>query len=742
MAALDTRHVHLISSLPSEELMIQRVSGFEELGRLFQFDLELLSPDPELKIDDLLGDKMTVVLDTVDGPRHFNGIVTAFGHAGRHGRYERYFCTLRPFLWLMSHGSDCKIFAKMTVPDIVAKVIADHGAGGLITRNLQRTYGEREYTVQYRESHFAFISRLLEEEGIYYHFDHTKDQHKLVICDDKASHENKGEIPFMDPSGGSAARRDFLKEWEQQKNLRSGAFVINDFDFFSPSADLAEVRKSPLKHKHANFEHYEPFARFVQWGTDASATLAARQIVETRLQEAQADHERIRTTGNVRTLAAGDKFDLVEHTRADQDQEYLVVRTDFTMFQPGYDSGSSGSKDGKSEEVFTLEAMVQPSKQAFRPARLTPKPIIAGPHTAVVVTGGTSTDAQGRVKVQFPWDRLKASTCWVRVVSPWAGSGFGGLHVPREGQEVIVEFIEGDPDRPIVTGRVYNGSNLPPFGLPGGATKSGFLTRSMPDGSAATANELRLDDKSGSEQFFIHAEKNMDTEVEKDQTTWVGQNRAKVVDKHQTEEIKGNKKINVHGTHIEDIGKTMSLSVKGSEDETIGGSRTINVGANHTETIAGIQGVTVGAAAAWSGGGAGSINFGGVGSVLVGGNLTVGAGGDHSTSVVGNSSNDVNGNFSITTAKKLSIDVTDDAATSVKKKFIVTVDDEHKVTVKKAYGLKAKEIVIEAEDKITLTAGDASITLEKNGDITIKGKNISHKADSDIVMKASKIAQN
>lgn len=742
MATLDTRHVHLLSSLPPDQLMIQRVRGFEELGRLFEFDLELLSPDPELKIDDLLGDKMTIVLDTALEPRYFNGIVTAFGHAGKHGRYERYFCTLRPFLWLMSHGSDCKIFPKMSVPDIVAKVVSDHGAGGLITRNLQRSYGEREYTVQYRESHFDFISRLLEEEGIYYHFDHTKDQHKLVICDDKASHENKGEVPFMDPSGGSASRRDYLKEWVQLKNVRPGAFVINDFDFFSPSADLAEVRKSPLKHKHANFEHYEPFSRFVQWGTDASAKLPARQIVETRLQEEQADHERIRTEGNIRTLAVGDKFDLVEHPRADQDQEYLVVRTDFTMFQPGYDSGSSSSKEGGSEEVFTLNAVVQPSKQAFRPERLTPRPIIAGPHTAVVVTGGTSTDAQGRVKVQFPWDRLKTSSCWVRVASPWAGSGFGGLHVPREGQEVIVEFIEGDPDKPIVTGRVYNGSNLPPFGLPGGATKSGFLTRSMPDGSAATANELRLDDKKGDEQMFLHAEKNMDTEVEKDQTLWVGKNRTKTVDKDQAEEVKGNKKIQVHGVHIEDIGKTMSLTVKGSEDETIGGSRSITVGANHTETIAGVQGVTVGAAAAWSVGGAGSIAFGGVGSFTVGGNLTVGVGANHSTSAMGNSSNDVSGNVSITAGKKMSIDVADEMAVSVKKKYVIAVEDEHNVKVTKAYGLKAKEIMIEAEDKITLKCGDATIILEKGGDITVKGKNINHKADSDIVLKGGKIAAN
>jgi type VI secretion system secreted protein VgrG len=741
MPPLDTRHVYLLSSLPPDQLLLQRVRGYEELGRLFQFDLELLSPDPELKIDDLLGDKMTVVLDAMGEPRYFNGIVTAFGHAGKHGRFERYFCTLRPFLWLMSHGSDCKIFPKMSVPDIVAKVIADHGAGGLITRKLQRTYGEREYTVQYRESHLAFISRLMEEEGIYYHFDHTKDQHKLVICDDKASHENKGEIPYMDPAGGASARRDFLREWEQQKHVRPGAFVINDFDFFSPSADLAEVRKSPLKHKHANFEHYEPFSRFVQWGTDASAKLPARQIVETRLEEAQADHERIKTQGNVRALAIGDKFDLVEHPRADQDQEYLVIRTEFAMFQPGYDAGSSSSADGEKEELFDVQAQVQPSKQPFRPARVTPKPVMAGPHTAVVVTGGTSTDAQGRVKVQFPWDRLKASSCWVRVSSPWAGSGFGGLHVPREGQEVIVEFIEGDPDKPIVTGRVYNGTNLPPFGLPGGATKSGFLTRSMPDGSAATANELRLDDKKGDEQFFIHAEKNMDTEVEKDQTLWVGQNRTNTIDKDQTEHVKGNKKITVDKEHTEKIVGNMTETIVGSQTQNVGGSRTMSVSGSHSETIGTTQNITVAAAQGVSVGGAAAMTVGAAYAIDVGAAMNVSVGAALSISVAANGTVSAGEDLTITVGKKGVVSIGETLAAEVKKDISVSTDENINIAAKKKFILKAEEIVIEAEKKLTLKAGDATIVLD-NGKIEIKGSKIQGKSDGDLILKGSKITQN
>lgn len=755
--APDTRHAHLISPFGPEELLLQRMRATEEMGRLSHVYLELLSLDPQLKLDKALGDKMTVVLTTPDGERYFNGHVARFGQAGAVGRYTRYKATLRPFLWLLTRTSDSRIFKKSTVPDIIKEVIGKAGVGE-IQDKLQQTYLPREYVVQYRETTFDFLSRLMEEEGIYYYFSHEKNQHKLVLCDDKASHKvvpGYEEIPFIDPEENASPREEHFSEWSMVQEVETGAYAVNDFDFEVPKADLMAKVNRQLPHKHAAFEQYDPLAGYVDAmdagnGGDTNRADRAQHFARVRLEELQAPHDRCRTLGNARGPFAGALFKLTGHPREDQNRELLVVRAEYSVFQPGFDAGSSAGADqtkagpaGKEEPLFEVQLEVQPSKLPFRAERSTPCPVIAGPHTALVVGSGEIwTDKFGRVKVHFPWDREDTEGCWVRVAQLWAGAGWGGLHVPRVGHEVIVEFIEGDPNRPIITGRVYNGTNAPPFGLPDGATKSGILSRSSKGGGADNANEFRFEDKTGEEQVFLHAEKNMDTEVEKDQTLWVGQDRFKTVDRHQVEEVKGNKKIKIHGVHIEDIDKSMSLHVKGAEDETIDGGRTITVTGNHTETISGVQGVTVGGIGAWSVGGAGSIAFGGVGSFTVGGNLTVGVGGDHSTSVVGNSSNDVKGNFSIATDKKMSIDVTDEMGTNVKKKYTIAVDDEHKVTVKKGYGLKAKEIVIEGEDKITFKCGSAEITLESGGDISVKGKNLNLKADSDIVMKGGKVSSN
>lgn len=753
--ATDTRHVHLISPFGPEELLLQRVHAREELGRLSKVRLELLSLDPQLKLDTALGDKMTVVLALPDGERYFNGHVARFGQSGMVGRYTRYKATLRPFLWLLTRTSDSRIFKKMTVPDIIKDVIGKAGVGD-VKDSLQQTYLPREYVVQYRETTFDFLSRLMEEEGIYYYFSHEKDQHQMVLCDDKASHKTVPgyeEIPFIDPDENSAPREEHFAEWDMAQTVETGAYAVNDFDFEVPRADLMAKVNRQLPHKHAALEQYDPLAGYVDAmdagnGGDTNRADRAQHYARVRLEELQAPHDRSYAVGNARGPFAGALFSLTGHPREDQNRELLVVSAEYSMFQPGFDAGSSAGADKakqekKEEPLFEVELEVQPAKLPFRPERTTPRPVIAGPHAALVVGSGEIwTDQFGRVKVHFPWDREDTEGCWVRVAQIWAGAGWGGLHVPRVGHEVIVEFIEGDPDRPIVTGRVYNGSNAPPFGLPDGATKSGILSRSSKGGGADNANEFRFEDKTGEEQVFLHAEKNMDTEVEKDQTLWVGQDRGKVVDRNQSEEVKGNKRIKVHGSHVEDIDKTMSLHVKGSEDETIDGSRTVTVGGSHTETISGVQGVTVGGVGAWTVGGAGSIAFGGVGSFTVGGDLTVGVGGAHSTSVVGDSSNDVNGNFGITAGKKMAITVADEMATAVSKKYTVTVDDEHKITVKKGYGLQAKEIVLEGEDQITFKCGSSEIVLKKDGDISIKGKNVNVKADSDIVLKGSKVGAN
>ena len=752
--ATDTRHVHLISPFGPEELLLQRAQITEELGRLSHVYLELLSEDPQLSMAKALGDKMTVAMATAEGERFFNGHVARFGQAGALGRYTRYKATLKPFLWLLTRTSDSRIFKKQTVPEIIKDVIGKAGLGE-IQDGLQKTYLPREYVVQYRETTFDFLSRLMEEEGIYYYFSHTKDQHKLVLCDDKASHKpvpKYEEIPFIDPEENSTPREEHFAQWSMVQQVETGAYAVNDFDFEVPRADLLAKVNRQLPHKHAALEQYDPLAGYVDamdagGGGDTNRADRAQHFAQVRLEELQASHDRSLGAGTARGPFAGALFTLTGHPREDQHRELLVVRAEYHMFQPGFDAGSSKGSDKPGDEgeepLFSLEVEVQPAKLPFRPARTTDCPIIAGPHAAFVVGSGEIwTDKFGRVKVHFPWDREDKEGCWVRVAQLWAGAGWGGLHVPRVGQEVIVEFIEGDPNRPIITGRVYNGTNTPPFGLPDGATNSGILSRSSKGGSADNANEWRFEDKKGEEQVFLHAEKNMDTEVEKDQTLWVGQHRAKKVDGSQDEHIVGNKKIHVEGAHVEDIDKTMSLHVKMSQDTTVDGSRSTTVGGSHTETISGVQGVSVGGAASWSVGGAGNITWGGVGAMLVGGALTVGVGIDHSTSVGGDSSLDCSGTVSTVAGKNLTIDVKEAMTTTVTKDHMLTVEENHKVTVTKNIVIKGKELTLEGEDKITIKSGDASIILEKNGNITIKGADINVKGSGDIVLKGSKIASN
>lgn len=754
----ETKPVRLLSPLAPDALLVHRASIREELGRLFEINIAILSLDKTVKMEDLLGKGLTVLLDLPDGsPRHFNGILARISQGQQQGRYMQYSATVYPWLWFLTHTSDSRIFQGKTVPQIVQEVFRGHDFSDFELK-LQDTYKPREYCVQYQESDFDFISRLLEEEGIYYYFRHEKDKHTLVLADTRTSHKvfpKYEKIPYVEPDKSAAARIEHINKWAHSQEFRTGAYALNDYDFENPRADNQVKSAASRSHARAKLEYYEPVGTFVHAHDtkdggkgDPDAAARAEAFVKLRLEERQSEYERATGGGNARGIAVGSLFEFIDHTRPDQNREYLVVSSEMTLFVSGYDAGSQ-HEEGKDPPVYACTFTAQPSKTPFRPRRITPKMRMNGPQTARVVGPGGEeiwTDKHGRVKVQFHWDRHAAgddtSSCWMRVSQMNTGKGWGVMHIPRIGQEVVVEFMDGDPDRPFVLGRLYNGENTPPFGFPAGATKSGYMSRSTKGGSADNANEFRFEDKKGEEQVFLHAEKNMDTEVEKDQTLWVGHDRKKVVDNDQYEEIKGNKTIKVHKDHTEDINQNMSLKVKQNEDETIGGDRVINVSGNHTETITGNQGVTVNGNGAWAISGNGSVDIQGQGSISVGKNLTESVSGKLNYSVGDDATFGLGKNANASVTKNLGIKVGEAMTLSVTKDWTVTVDKKHKVTVTDAYGLSAKEITIEAEKKMTLKCGSATITLESSGDITIKGGKINVKGDSDVVMKGSKISQN
>jgi type VI secretion system secreted protein VgrG len=753
----DITQIEIHSSLKKGQLLVNRVRATEELGRLFKYDLDLYSPDPGLDLDKLAGDKMTIEIATSEGSRYFNGYVAEIAQGAASGRYTRYHATLRPFFWLLTRASDSKIYKKSTVPDIVKEVVDHLGVGKVNDKGLQNTYLAREYVVQYRESHFDFLSRLMEEEGIYYWFAHENGQHEMMLGDDRASHKTVPgyeKLAFIDPKLNASPREEHFSEWRAGHTVVTGTYAVNDYDFEVPGADLQAKSSKPLAHKHASLEHYDPLAGYVDAvdaGNDGDEHRGSRGdlFARVRLEMLQAQHDRVVGRSNARGLHTGALFEITGHPRDDQNRELLVIGAEYELFQPGPDAASSTGRDNvkDSEEkpedgpMFRARYFMQPGKTPFRPERTTARPIMQGPHTATVIGEGEIwTDKYGRIKVHFPWDREDTEGCWLRVVQQWAGSGWGMLHIPRVGQEVLVQFIEGDVNRPIVVGSLYNGKNAPPFGQPGDATRSGLLTRSSSGGSADTANELSFEDKAGEEQILLHAQKNMDTEVENDQTLWVGRDRKNTIDNDQSEEVKGNKTIKVHKDHTEDIVQNMSLSVKQNIEENVGGNRTNEVKGNFNENITGTQGVSVGKDGGWSVGGNGAITFQGTGAFSIGKKLTQDVGADYMLSVADNATVGVTKNANLTVDKNAGVKVEGTMSIAVTKDCTLTVEGANKNTITKAYGLKAKEIMIEAESKLVIKQGGATITLE-SGNVTIKAGKIEVTGDS-IAMSASKITQN
>jgi len=541
-----------------------RMKVREELGRPFQFDLEMFCEKADIAAEKMLGTAVTVKVTKPGGTgdRYFNGLVSRFAYAGNRGRYQVYRVTLRPWLWFLTRTSDCRIFQQMKVPDIIEKVFRDKNGFTDFKRSLSGTYRLWDYCVQYRESDFDFVSRLMEQEGIYYYFEHENGLHKLVLADAPSAHAligGEGELPYR---GGGDGRigQDHLHEWIRYQEVQTATYVNQDYDFEKPKATLEVRSQVTRQHALASYEAYDYPGEYLE-------TADGNVYVKARIEELQAQHLRGTGVGTSYDAAVGKKFKLVDFPRSSENAEYLIVAADYEIESGEVEQFSADSQNRFDVKLETIEAT-----QSFRTRRTTPKPIVAGPQTAVVVGKEGEeiwTDKYGRVKVQFFWDREgkknENSSCWIRVAQVWAGKTWGAIHIPRMGQEVIVEFLEGDPDRPIITGRVYNNDEMPPYTLPDNATQSGIKSRSSKEGTAENFNELRFEDKKGEEQVYFHAEKNFDRVVENNDTLKVG----------FIKKDKGDQTVEIHNNQKTVIGNSES------ED----GSQTIEVWKNRTETV-------------------------------------------------------------------------------------------------------------------------------------------------------------
>ncbi|MBV8909836.1 MAG: type VI secretion system tip protein VgrG [Gammaproteobacteria bacterium] len=567
-------------------LLFEELNGTERLSEPYSYDLSVLSEQGDLKAEKVLGQSVTVSVELPrGGHRRFNGLISRCVYtgetlrAGNEQLLHRYRFHVQPWFWFLTRAADCRIYQNKKVPDIVSDVFKRRGFSDF-ELHLQGTYDKRDYCVQYRETDFNFVSRLLEESGIFYYFRHQADKHVMVLADDPAAH--RSSPPYdkvtLRHSVGQHAAMDAIERWWVERAVQPGAYQTTDFDFRSPTSDLYKQNTRSRAHALANFPVYDYPALPAGLGGPAeteggapvgSVAAAVEAIAKVRLEELQSGYERFHGRGNCLGLATGAKFTLTE-APSDLAREYAIVATAYTLTSNQFVSG------GESEFEVSVAVEAADAKTVFRPPRRTPKPVIQGAQTAMVVgKSGEEIDADkyGRVKVQFPWDREgrkdQDSSCWVRVAQVWAGKNWGAIHIPRIGQEVLVDFLEGDPDRPIVTGRVYNAESMPPYALPENVTQSGIKSRSSKGGSEDNCNELRFEDKKGSELLLLHAEKDMTTEVEHDRKLTVGNDSAT--------EVKHDRTITIGHDETRTIKNDHSTTIQGKEKRDVTGKRTTTV---------------------------------------------------------------------------------------------------------------------------------------------------------------------
>jgi type VI secretion system secreted protein VgrG len=597
----DDRLMSISTPLGKDYVMINRLNAREGLSQLFNFDIELVHEENEAgysptNIDphSLIGQQVTVFIESLDGSqRQFSGIVNRFSQGSRDIRFSYYYISVVPHVWLLTQKSQSRIFQQMSVPDILKKIFS----GFQVKYELQRSYEPRNYCVQYRETDFQFASRLMEEEGIFYFFEHGDGQHQMIIGDSPQSHRDcpgKSTIPFYIKIGSQedfvGAVNTFLSDYQ----LQTGKVTLWDHNFQLPTNRLDLEQPSRFSfgdsQKLEQYDYPGGYARKYD-GIDKGGGEQASELqkvfndrettVKTMMEALDARVTTATGGSDCCSVTAGYRFTLSNHPDGNLNKMYTILTASHEAEQnPSYVSSESLPNPYTNTFTCIAHGAGQPG---FRPLRTTPKPVVQGAQTAVVVGPSGEeifTDKYGRVKVQFNWDREgkinEGSSCWVRVAQTWAGNKWGTMFIPRIGMEVLVHFMEGDPDQPIITGCVYNPQTMPPYTLPDEKTKSTIKSNSSKGGGGF--NEFRFEDKKGSEQVFIHAEKNEDIRVKNDCMETIRHDRHLIVENEQFELVKKDKHLQVKGDHNEKIDGTFSLKVGVDQQNKVGNNYALDAG--------------------------------------------------------------------------------------------------------------------------------------------------------------------
>jgi len=594
----DNRLIQVFTPLGKDELLLRSFSGQEAVSRPFHFELQMHSENHSIDFNAIVGKGVAIRMILPSGDERFiNGVVSSFTQGGtallsdgeKPAEFSEYRATVVPWLWFLTRTSDCRIFQNMSVPDIIEKVFTDAGFHDFDKR-LQGSYDPREYCVQYRETGFNFVSRLMEEEGISYFFEHTKDKHVLVLLDDPAEFKPCPLQPNVTYTSvvGEPGDDQVVTELSMSQEVRPGKYTYKDFNFEQPTLNLS-ASATGTDDRHLEIYDYPGEYRKKDQGD---------RLARIRMEEEDTTLKVAAGSGNCMGFVSGYRFELKSHYRGDLNQQYALISVHHSCTQG--DNYRSSLARAAEDIHYANHFQCIPHSVHYRPPRTTPVPVIHGSQTAIVVGPSGEeiyVDKYSRVKVQFHWDREgkydDKSSCFVRVSQNWAGKRWGAMFIPRIGQEVIVDFLDGDPDQPIITGRVYNGESMPPYDLPGEMTKSAIKSYSSKGGDGF--NEIRFEDKKGNEQLFTHAEKDMDIRVKNDRREWIGNDRNLIVKRDRKQKIERDHQSSVDRDVIEKIGRDHHVSIDGKQAIKITGSQSLSVTgnvaeefkANHSEQVTG-----------------------------------------------------------------------------------------------------------------------------------------------------------
>ncbi len=724
-----TRLLNLKTPLGENELLLTGFTGKEEISRLFSFQLDMISDNPAVNAADIVGKNVSFNVELSDGSRrHFNGFVSRFIAGDEEDGRRNYRAEVVPWLWFLTQTADCRIFQNLKIADILKKIFEDLGFKDFKV-DLKGDHKSWDYCVQYRETDFNFVSRLMEEEGIFYFFQHEDGKHTLIIADHKGAYQDclEKEVDFP-LSIGEEHLKDHITSWAHQYEFRPGKWAQTDFNFETPSTSL--MAKTGSLVKMPGMDKFEIYDYPGQYAKKAEGDVE----VKWRMEEEEAAHDVVRAASGCKTFTPGGKFKIAVHRSASEEGKSFMVTSIFhSAIEPlSYETGG-----GRVDEAYSNTFTCIPDSVTFRPARITPKPIVNGVQTAIV-TGPPGeeiyVDKYGRVKVQFHWDREGKkddnTSCWLRCAQVHAGRGYGAIDIPRMEDEVIVSFLEGDPDRPIITGRVYHAENMPPYGLPGAKTTSGIKTKTY---KGSGYNEMALDDTPGKELIRVHGQYDMDSTIKHDLREHVLNCRSRDVTVDETIQVGGNQSL--------DVGKNQKYSIGIDQTGTVGANKSLTIGTNHTEKIGSNMSIDVGSNLTENVG----INY--AETVGVAMELTVGAVMTHT----------VGAKYNLTVGGPMTVGIGSNLKTTIgasrKEQVGAKVTEKVGGNVSQQYGAKHTEkvtgnylvkcgakITLEAASKITLKTGASSIEMSSSGTIKIKGTKILVEGSAKIEEKAATIS--